>query len=62
MYVNGKMRLAETVPGMEGGELKENVGGGEVNYDKILRTFINVTMYPQHNNKKIKKLYSPSKF
>jgi hypothetical protein len=31
MYVNGKMRPAETVPGM--GELKENGGGGESNYD-----------------------------
>jgi hypothetical protein len=33
MYVNGKMRPVETVPGMEGGGIKENDGGGEFNYD-----------------------------
>jgi hypothetical protein len=33
MYENGKMRPAETVPGLEGGEIKENDGGGEFNYD-----------------------------
>jgi hypothetical protein len=29
MYVNGKMRLAETIPGMGGGGIKENGGGSE---------------------------------
>jgi hypothetical protein len=33
MYENGKMRPAETIPGMEGGGIKENEGGGELNYD-----------------------------
>jgi hypothetical protein len=31
MYVNGKMRPVETIPGMGGGEIKENDGGGEFN-------------------------------
>jgi hypothetical protein len=29
MYVNGKMRPVETIPGMGGGEIKENDEGGE---------------------------------
>jgi hypothetical protein len=29
MYANGKMRPVETIPGMGGGVLKENDGGGE---------------------------------
>jgi hypothetical protein len=33
MYANGKMRPVETIPGMEGGEGKENGGGGEFKYD-----------------------------
>jgi hypothetical protein len=33
MYVSGKMRLVETIPGMGGGRIKENDGGGEFNYD-----------------------------
>jgi hypothetical protein len=33
MYVNGKMRPIETIPGMVGGEIKENDGGGEFNHD-----------------------------
>jgi hypothetical protein len=33
MYGNGKMRPVETIPGMEGGVIKENDGGGEFNYD-----------------------------
>jgi hypothetical protein len=35
MCVNGKMRPVETVPGMGGGEIKENGGGGEFNYDTL---------------------------
>jgi hypothetical protein len=31
MYENGKMRPDETVPGMGGGGVKENYGGGEFN-------------------------------
>jgi hypothetical protein len=33
MYVNGKMRPAETIPGMGVGEIKVNDGGCEFNYD-----------------------------
>jgi hypothetical protein len=28
-----KMRPIETIPGTRGGEIKENDGGGEFNYD-----------------------------
>jgi hypothetical protein len=33
MDVNGKMRLVETIPGMGGGEIKENDAGDEFKYD-----------------------------
>jgi hypothetical protein len=33
MCVNGKMRSIETIPGMGGGEIKENDGGHEFNND-----------------------------
>jgi hypothetical protein len=33
MYENGKKRPVETIPGMEGGGIKENEGGGEFKYD-----------------------------
>jgi hypothetical protein len=33
MYVNGKMKPAETIPGMGGGEIKENDGGDQFKYD-----------------------------
>jgi hypothetical protein len=33
LYVNGKMRSVETIPGMKGGGIKENDGGGEFKYD-----------------------------
>jgi hypothetical protein len=34
VYVNGNMRPVETIPGMGGGGgIKENNGGGELNYD-----------------------------
>jgi hypothetical protein len=33
MYVNGEMGPVETIPGMQGGEIKENGGGGKFNYD-----------------------------
>jgi hypothetical protein len=51
MYENGKMRHAETTPGMQEGEIKETDGGGGFNYD--ITTFVNVTMYPQYNNNMI---------
>jgi hypothetical protein len=33
MYVNGEMIPVETIPGIEGGQIKENGGGGEFKYD-----------------------------
>jgi hypothetical protein len=33
MHENGKMRPVETIPGMGGGRIKENDGGGEFNHD-----------------------------
>jgi hypothetical protein len=33
MYVKGKMRPVETIPGMGEGRIKENDGGGDFNYD-----------------------------
>jgi hypothetical protein len=33
MYVNGKMRPVETIPGNGGGRINENDGGGEFKYD-----------------------------
>jgi hypothetical protein len=33
MYVNGKVRPAETIAGMGEEGIKENGGGGEFNYD-----------------------------
>jgi hypothetical protein len=42
------MRPVQTVPEMGGGRIKENDGGSD---DVIVRTFVNVTMYPQHNKK-----------
>jgi hypothetical protein len=33
MCENGKMRSLESIPGMEGGGIKENEGGSEFHYD-----------------------------
>jgi hypothetical protein len=33
MYINGKMRPFETIPGMWGGGIKKNNRGGEFSYD-----------------------------
>jgi hypothetical protein len=33
MYVNGKMRTVETIPGMREGGIKKNDGGGEFKCD-----------------------------
>jgi hypothetical protein len=46
MYVNRKMRPVETILRRNKGEIKENDGGAEFNYDILLRTFVNATMYP----------------
>jgi hypothetical protein len=48
MYVNAKMMLVETIPGIGRG-MGESSGGGEFKYDifdNIVRTFINTIMYP----------------
>jgi hypothetical protein len=47
MSVSGKMRFIETLPGMEGGGIKENDGGGEFSYFKNFCKCHNV---PQYNN------------
>jgi hypothetical protein len=33
MYLNGKMRPIETMPGMGGEGIKQNDGGGKFKYD-----------------------------
>jgi hypothetical protein len=35
MYVNGKIRTVEIIPGIGGGWIKEIYGGDEFNYDKL---------------------------
>jgi hypothetical protein len=35
MYVDGKMRPVETIPGIGEKGIKENDGGGESNYDIV---------------------------
>jgi hypothetical protein len=44
------MRPVETVPGMRGWGDKGEWWRGWIQLWYILRTFVNVTMYPQHNN------------
>jgi hypothetical protein len=54
MYVNGKMRPVDTIPGMWGGEIKENDGVEWIQLWYtwyIIRTFVNAIVYPQHNKK-----------
>jgi hypothetical protein len=56
MNINGKMRPAETIPGMGEEEDKGEWWRGWIQvWDicYIVRTFLNATMYPQHNNKKL---------
>jgi hypothetical protein len=50
MYENGKMRPVETIPGMRGGEIMENDGGGEFNYDIFCKC--HKLLYHQYNNNK----------
>jgi hypothetical protein len=48
------MRPVETIIGMGGGGIKENLEG--VNSTMIYyKTFVNVTVYPQYNNNMIMK-------
>jgi hypothetical protein len=46
-----KMRPVETIPGI--GEVGKKDGGSEFQPWYIVRTFINVTMYPQYNKSMI---------
>jgi hypothetical protein len=57
MYKNGKIRPAETVPGMGMGRIKENDREWWIQLGYIVRNFVNVTLYPQYNKnaQKIKK-------
>jgi hypothetical protein len=36
MYVNGKMRPVQTIPGMRGGEINENDGRSEFNMTYLI--------------------------
>jgi hypothetical protein len=54
MYENGKMRPFETIPGMGGEEHKGDWWKGWIQLWYIIKTFVNVTMYPQYNNNTIK--------
>jgi hypothetical protein len=50
------MRPVETIPGMVLWSMKENGGGDEFKYNIFdIRTFVNATMCPQNNNKKLEK-------
>jgi hypothetical protein len=46
LYENGKMRHVVTIPGMGKGENKREWWRGWVQPRYIMRTFVNVTMYP----------------
>jgi hypothetical protein len=52
MYINRKMRSVETIPGMGAVRINKNDGGRWIQLWHIVRTFVNVTKYPQHNNNK----------
>jgi hypothetical protein len=47
LYENKKLRPVETIPGIRGRGIKESDGGHGFNYDILLRTLANVTIYPQ---------------
>jgi hypothetical protein len=46
IHVNGKLRPVETVPGMGGGESKGERWRGWIQLWYIVKTFVNVTVYP----------------
>jgi hypothetical protein len=54
MYVNGKTRLVETIPGMKGWGIKGNEGRGEFDYDIFCKSFCKYYNVPQHNTKFLK--------
>jgi hypothetical protein len=58
MYVNGKMRPGETVPGIWRGGRGADKGEWWREWNQlwyIVRVFINATMHPQYNNNMKKK-------
>jgi hypothetical protein len=55
MYENGEMRPVETVPGM--GEDEGEWWRGWIWLRYNVSSFVNVTMYPQHNNNSIIKKF-----
>jgi hypothetical protein len=55
MYEKEEKRPVETIPGLRWKVIKENDGGSEFNW-YIVRTFVNVTLYPPYyKNKNFKK-------
>jgi hypothetical protein len=52
MYVNGKMRPVETISGMGEEGDKGEWWKGWIQLWYIVKTFVNITMYPQYNNNK----------
>jgi hypothetical protein len=57
MYENGKMRPVITIPGMEGEGDKGEWWRGWIQLWYVVRTFVNITMYPQYNNNMIIYMY-----
>jgi hypothetical protein len=57
MYENGNVRPVETIPGMRGGEIKENAGGvnSTITYCKNFGKCHNVPPVQQKSFLKIKK-------
>jgi hypothetical protein len=49
------MRPVEIIPGMGGRRIKEMMVGADSTLIYIVKTFINVILYFQHNNHKKKK-------
>jgi hypothetical protein len=55
-YVNGKLRPVEIIPGGKGD--KWEWWKGWIQYDIFdIRSFVNITVYPQHNNEKGLKIF-----
>jgi hypothetical protein len=55
VYVSGKMRPAETIPGMGGRGNKREWQKGWIQLWYIVRTFVNITMCSLYNNNKKKR-------
>jgi hypothetical protein len=55
MYVNGKMRPVEIIPGMGRGKDEGEWWMEWIQLWYIVTTFVNVIMYPQQNNNKKRK-------